>query len=88
MLKVAQLITLSCFVGCCLMAWPLMAQDTVTDTIQNFKLSRVEEIVAQHDRLISSINEKMTYTQGGVAGIYALLGIIGLFNLKLIQKKS
>lgn len=88
MLKIAQLLTLACFLGCCVTAWPLLAQETTTDAIQNIKLLRVEEIVVRHDHLIAAINEKMTYTQGGVAGIYALLGIIGLFNLKLIQKKQ
>lgn len=87
MLKINRLIILLCFLGCAVMVRSLVAQENAIDAIQNFKIMRVEEIVSQHDKMLVTISEKMTYTQGGVAGIYAVLGIIGLFNLKLISKK-
>jgi len=70
------------------MVLPIMGQESTTDTVQNWKLSRLEDVVGQHEKLLSSINEKMIYTQGGVAGIYAVLGIIGLFKLRLERSKA
>lgn len=86
-MRTTKLIVFVCFLGFLLTAWPLFAQESTADVLQNWKISQLQDAVAQHDKLLAVINEKMTYTQGGVAGIYALLGVIGLFNLRLIQKK-
>ena len=85
-----RIIIAICFIGCFTIMWPLIAsplQDTV-DAVQAEKIMNLEKSVALHSELISAINEKMTYTQGGVAGIYALLGIIGIFNLRIIRNKE
>jgi len=74
------------FAGCFLTAWPLIGQEA-TDAVQNVKIESLERRVAATEIVVASVNEKQTYILGGVAGMYALVGIIGIFNLRLIAKR-
>jgi hypothetical protein len=60
---------------------------TVTDAVQNEKISTIDKRVGMLEAAVSSVAEKQTYQLGGIAGMYALLGIIGVFNIRVISKK-
>jgi hypothetical protein len=86
--RIATLLSIACFVGCFITAWPLLAQagDSITDALQTERISSIGEQVRAHEILIAELNSKVTYSLGGIAGMYALLGVIGLFNMRLIKK--
>lgn len=86
-LKIARVLVGVCFIGSVVMALPLMTQN-VTDAVQNQKLDELERRITAHDKLLDDIGSKQNYQLGGIAGMYALLGIIGLFNTQLIKKRK
>lgn len=87
MIKLPCVLVYVCFICCFMLAWPLFAQETIVDAVQNLKIIGLEGTVDKHDKMLMVINEKMWWTQGGVAGIYALLGIMKLLEIKVSTPK-
>jgi len=85
MFNIARFIVFVCFFGSIILAWPLFGQ-SVKDAVQDEKIQTLEQRVSDHGIAIESLNVKQNYILGGVAGMYALMGIIGVFNAKLIRR--
>ena len=87
-----RLLILACMVGTMLMLRPLIIQafqpQGAIDAVQTEQIRALDMRVSSTERAIDDVNQNVNWILGGIAGMYALLGIIGMVNLKIIARKS
>lgn len=91
--KIAIVIAL-CLIMMIATAWPLPLfqlgpqQETVQDAVQNEKLARSEADIARIQSTMAQMDSKINYMLGGVAGIYAIIAIVGVINAMFLRKRG
>ncbi len=90
MLTIGKCLIFSCIAGMFLTAWPILPpQDNqwqvLVDAVQTDQIRALDQRMAKLEEVVSETDNKMQWILGSVAGIYGLMAIIGMFNIKVIK---
>lgn len=86
-------LTISCLIGMLLMIQPLLFGQgvrpvAVMDAVQNQRLKVLEANESTTTEKLGVLESKMNLILGGVSGIYAVFGMIGINNILGALSKS
>jgi hypothetical protein len=87
MKRMVRLFILACFLGMIITAYPVFSQTSATDAVQTEQIRVLDLRLIEQSRLVQEMSGQMKWLQGGIAGIYGFLGVIGIFNLKVNGKR-
>lgn len=89
-MKIARIVTAAAFLGCVAMVLPLLAQSgiTATDAVQSEQIQQLDKRLNTLELSQVETNKNVNWMLGGIAGIYALIGIVGIVNIRMIVGKK
>lgn len=97
MIRMARFIIVACILGALIAIWPIVMesiaqfppqQETAIDAVQSEQIRALDRRVTRNATVIDATNDKLNWIEGGIAGIYGLMAVIGAFNLRIIGGKK
>lgn len=89
LIGIARLLVGISLFGAALMAYPVLAQreTAAIDAVQTEQIRALDIRLTSAEEDIRNTDTRITYIMGGIAGIYALIGLVGAFNIRVWRNK-